>query len=553
MNNVYQYLRMLMLLCQKDLDEFKKFLDSDYHNTNGAARVLLNHLLAYFPNSQIWEDYLKKIPDFLVEYPFLERHNLFTAVYGQVQNGNYGRIDVLMTKCKELLEDFFIVESLKKDKYARYIHLLRALKNSGFNDYYEKRERELKKENADLPIISITQLKYLFSAAEIDYAYLIMHLKSATITQDGFSSVLKDLNQYAVASYLKYSAETFNRAQMFNEEAQKSDPLPLLASILFLISKNQHFYDVPIIRLYYHLIKCLLNWQKIQDAKRQDKDFKALKRKGHVYYERLTTELKSLIVIAQPQEDAIKVDIINVYNATCNYLIRKMDFDLDAVDEILSLNFFAIDNELFKINDSAYIGIVKRFLIAIQHHHALNNVEKAQQMQADLTQFESKYIPSIPLSQQSELKPFIDGLKLVYALQVPVNYKKECEQLYIKLRALSPLKAVLLDLSRRVLLAQLSYKSENSQDLESTIGAAKFLLASNTQISANRKAINREFFNCVENLERIRASVLASDKRRRCQKLCQKLLNPKPSAALPVEREWLINELKRLCNCNDCD
>jgi hypothetical protein len=558
MRSIYQYLRMLLLLSAADLREFKKFLHSDYCCTNVAARRLFDFLYAgnHLPNPNVLKYLAQNERTQLQNSPFLDKELLFFKAFGKESNGKIGKLDTLMTHSKDLLEKFLIFESLKHDSYTQNLYLLRMLKNKeGFDIFFEQKMEEVRRSMEKTQVISIRQLLFRFWYNEIDYAYKITHDKDDTETTNSFMELLTSFNKYIGAIYLKFSAEVINRAEIFTEEQKVREyhPLFLLPHVLWLIGRRESFLSVPVISLYYNLIKSLLSPHKIdkvKEAKGSSKEIMRLENKEDGYYRHLEEELTKEIIQAplkiensEVEANTLKVDLLNLNNATSNYLIRRKIYrnhePFNIPDEIFNLKHLAVKHKLSSVTPNSYLDFVKTSLKLILKCSSDGDLVKANQTQIILDTYTNENWESMSEIEKRELSPFIEGLKIVYGNSSMENIKRTISKLDN-----STQKSLISELSRRVLLLQLHYKADNFIQIGNDVARFRNFLIMHKMLLPKRVNTHRLFFNLLNQLSRLKQQKMLgqniNDKRN------QAINAINASTLVPIEHEWLISELNAL-------
>lgn len=546
MKGIYQYLRMLLLLSEADLKEFGKFLNSDYHCSNQAARRLFGYLYpTYLPDVNFLKNLMRRTQIELVNSPFLDKELLFYQAFKEPSHGKYARLDTLMTHSKELLEQFLIFEALKHDSYLQNLYLLRALKmREGFDVFFEAKMRKVQETMNEVPAISIKQLLFKFWYDEINYAYQITHDKREAETTNSFFEVLTSFNKYIGAIYLKYSAEILNRAQIFagQQKVKEFHPLFLLPQVLWLIGRRATFLSTPVVNLYYNLIKCLTSPHKIKEAKEKGnlKEVSQLEKKENRYYFHLKEELSKQIIQAPPrmndsekEANTLKIDLVNVNDAGCNYLARRAKENrdnepLNIAEEIFSLRLLEVKHHLSAVTPNRYMGFVKTVL----------KMETSQK-QIILATYKAENWGKISEIEKKQLRPFIEGLRIVYD-----NHSMDNITSVIRVLENSSLVEIMGELSRRVLLLQLHYKAQNFVEVQMSAANFRNFLITHDELSPIRANMHRYFINSLSKLTNLKQlSLLKGNINQKQQKAIQAIKGCKPS---PIEGEWLIQEFNAL-------
>ncbi len=346
------FIDILRVLPVNDLDKFLLFLQSPYFTTNEKALKVYQYLLPFFKKQ---EAEIKK------EGRNFERHKLIQLFWKGDSCGT--NLDGVYTHLKSLLCKYLSIEYRQNSEREELFTLLRFFKKTnGLEANVLDIIADIKKK---LPqqVYCLEDLYAHFHLRKEEYSYALL-VSSPKEYKALFLKLLPALKQYIAIMYLKYALEVQNKERIYGKNSfARYFPLNLLHRILTLIELNQLDRNVPVVKLYYYLGKCLLSLEQANIAVNNPVRLAQFQQAEAGYF----ADLQRLLFRCMRENlpPAAKTDMIDVFYAARNYLIRKVQESStnDYLQKIARWNAEAENTGLFLENG---------FLLP---SHYLNNIK----------------------------------------------------------------------------------------------------------------------------------------------------------------------------------
>jgi len=210
-----QFVKLLRSLKDDELKDFDKLLKT----SNGVEYKVLNFILGYKPDFK--NDNLNK-------------EQAFKRIFKK-EKFNYSKITNALSRLKKSLEEFLIQQELNNQVFTRNYLLIQNLERRDADDFFYKEikdaQEELdKKDKIDawhyLKNLQLNHIKY--------YKANAVHMKAENQL---IEKTMKSLDEFFVASKLKYACELFNIVNI----SQESPLVDILEPQNIQITENENF------------------------------------------------------------------------------------------------------------------------------------------------------------------------------------------------------------------------------------------------------------------------------------------------------------------------
>ena len=293
--------QLLNTLSPEELGRFRDFLYSPYHNRSIKVRQLFDEVHLSFPIP------LAETPEkTALREETLDHQRLFTALFPKKAPGA-SNLSNLMTTLKGLLEEFLAYERFALDKRVKVSLLLEDLcyregAESFFGDQWKKAQKlSVKEEGSSLDLL-VHQLK--LEDLWMTHAVITGDRGQALNVEQTLDSLLK----YTLAAHLRYGLAALNRSQLEGTPFE----VPFLSQILDYVLAHAQHLQIPVIAIYYQLVKC---FQEPADVKH----YAAFQSAMHAHADGISAE-----------------EAAGIYPAIINYLIGRWRKGEDRLGEIFA-------------------------------------------------------------------------------------------------------------------------------------------------------------------------------------------------------------------------
>ncbi len=294
-----KFIQLLSTLDKRTVNKFDKFLQSDYHDTEPKTR-------------ELWKYILPLYPDFEIEKALKIR--AAKVIYGDEKQTK--RITDRLAELSKVMQDFLMLEQLKKDDTAQAFLMLDVLKSKGLTNYTGLQmnhiERVLNRQNQR----NMTYYYRQFRLAHERY-YTDDTANKKVKSKVYLEQTLTSLDEFYCLAQLRHICEAYNRERVYNEDFN------IDTKKLATLKEQAKQLDTPLADIY-----CLT----IDLTVMANNDVYAmLKDKVLEYYD--TGSLR---------EQGVLMTFL------CNYQIRRnLAGHMDALSELLDLYRFGSDNDIF--------------------------------------------------------------------------------------------------------------------------------------------------------------------------------------------------------------
>ncbi|MEM7037133.1 MAG: hypothetical protein AAF570_09160, partial [Bacteroidota bacterium] len=210
------------------------FLASPFHNTRPEILVLYDAVRA--------------------EYPDFVGFDLFSeTVFEGIWPGKsyvHARLKHLVSDLVGLLEEFWVVQGLKKNPVWRDKLLLDSYEGRALDKYFGQTLRAAKQRLSQRPYRDAAHFYARFLLESAGYAFAVKRKNRQM--ESGMTALLESLDTFYVGLKMRYGAAALTRAAILGEDAG----LPLLAEVRQYAAQPP-FSESPLVDIYHHILLTL--------------------------------------------------------------------------------------------------------------------------------------------------------------------------------------------------------------------------------------------------------------------------------------------------------
>ncbi len=338
--------QLLNTLSTDEWDRFRDFLYSPYHNKSLKVRELFDLVAPAFPIP------LNEAPEkTTARLEALRLERIFPLIFPD-KDPKSSNLSNLMTQLKGLLDAFWAQEQFRKDKKLYVSQLLENLcYREGAEGYFDKRWKREKalceKEAGSSHDLFLHQLG--LEDLWMTHKVLTGDRGKALNVDQTLGSLLK----YTLSAHLRYALVALNRSQL----AGTPFDVPFLSKILQYTQAHPTLLDIPVIAIYYHLVRCFLETGEL------------------AHYESLKVAMNLHASRIAPEEAS------GIYSALINYLIARWRKGEDRLGEIFGWYKEADAHGALTAGGSIQVG---NYLNVVNVGLALANAAKSPDQQAEI-------------------------------------------------------------------------------------------------------------------------------------------------------------------------
>lgn len=457
-------IQLLASLSSHELSKLEDFVISPYFNRDKTIIHLFRFLKELHPG----------FSDSKLTKPALFQSLFPNHAYDDKQ------LRYLMSGLKKLIERFLAIASIEQHPYQSELALLSKLSEKRLEATYNRRNRQLEKKLAnpkeDSSAFFLARLKWL-EIQEEDFRRKRLRKFDKTIQY-----AAQNLDCYYFLHRLKLSCAMLDRQGIFQTSYQLQLSDEWIQHLL-----QQHFFEEPIIRLYYTIFQALKNQE-------EEKHFENLKN----YLESYANSIPSS-------------ELNDIYLFAINYCARKIRQGKNAyLTEALELYRSGIASGVLIDNGHlspwAFNNVVKLSL-RLQHYDWIET-------------FIHDYTPKLPEAFRENAWHY-SLAELYYYTQ-----KHDLAQQHLVRVSFSDMNYYL---GARVLLAKIYYELQEEEPLLSLIASFTIFLKRNKQLSNNLKQTYLNFCDILFKIVR--------QNPRQLKRLKEEI----KSTALLTDRQWLAS------------
>ncbi len=331
--------KLIHLLKKIPKSEFKnieRFLQSSYHNTNKTVIQLFKYLCKYHPE---------------FENKKLTKQVAYKKLFPQDKEFTDKKIRKLQSNLVKLLEEYIVIEEIKKDSFLFQYTLANALDDRNIFRYFESTIKNIQKGLADpdTPKSLSTYLAFIMINRK-----LLLHPVTKVFhssTGKALKSTIDSFYRFSVLANLQFMAETFERGGT----SETIYDLPLLKEAI----KHAKIYTKENIIFEIHLAVIDLI------EKKDEHTYRKLKELYFEYSTQITNKIK------KPKNTIFSQGFLQrgfyqeqrfIYTKLHNFIIRKIyEGHVTYEAEQFELYKFGINNNLITSNnqipDTTFINI----------------------------------------------------------------------------------------------------------------------------------------------------------------------------------------------------
>lgn len=427
---------LLKTLGPWQLKAFEKYVSSPFFNVNENVLCCQKALLLHHP-----------------EYAELSEKKLFAEVFGK-KSFHHQSLRYIMTDLTRLLENFLIYDSLQSDPFLQKQLLLKKLKSSGLEKYFNQQAVQATQLlNTEKKRISDYKQKHALD----EIAFEFNRNLSGRNADNNLQELSDSMDAHYLIARLKYSCEMLNRQNVLSEKYH----LPSLPFLNALI--NEVKFNDPLITVYIKIFELLQNYH-------EEKRYHDLK--------------KSLLNhIAEIDVEELR----DIYVFRQNYCIRMInEGQEDFLQELFDIYVEMIDNEIiFEKN-------------ILEHHQFKNIVTLA--LRLDKVEWVEQFINK----QQHRLNKDLRKNAVSYNT-ARVNYAKGKYRDALRIMRTVEFTDVYYHLDAKILLLKIYYETQDFEPLLSMITSTRTYLKRSKLISDYQRGIYINLLNYIRKMTRYKA------------------------------------------------
>lgn len=230
-------LQLIRSLSPEEIRWLAKFVRSPYHSNSQDVVALFDYIRKYYP---------------ALTSSKLEKQTTFQAILPK-ENYNDRRLRLIMHRLSNLVEEFMVIQRLKKDNFQYQKYLLEELEERGFYDQFEKKTRALSQELTALPYRD----ESYYDAQWQLQRDLLFHSKKSRfqITATDLEGAIQQLDTAYLMAKLRYSGELLNRQNILLEKYE----ILLLGEIQIIAAIHSDFKSNAVLQVYNDVLLLMNN------------------------------------------------------------------------------------------------------------------------------------------------------------------------------------------------------------------------------------------------------------------------------------------------------
>ena len=478
-------LKMLSQIPPKAFRRFCRFVHSPYYNRNPLLNQLADILAASFPQ---------------FDSPSLNRHQLFTRFFPD-RPFEIQKLHDLFSYMVTLLEEFIAVEEWQKSPFDKSIYLLKGLRETGFHQAYQRKYKgTLRKLNA----WPLRNKQYYLDEYKLMDEYQQFHdsavKKYSRVKETTIGDQMASLEKFYLAVAFHTGCEMINRQNILAVEFDRSI---LAATMQHYESQQDRLADTPIIRIYYTLLKTLLESEN---------------ETHFLQIEELLDEFADQFGREEAQE---------MYIYAQNYCIKQIKVGNAKYQRVI-FNLFKqlLSKELLLDNGQLSQWDYKNIVtIALR----INEIEWAEK-------FIFEYLPKLPPDVRDNAFAYNYGFWLYTAGQNSQALKKFQEVTFSD---------IFYELGTKSLILRIYYEQDEMDALFNFIHSFQTFLRRNSLISPFQYETYSNLLALTGQLYRLKLNCMTSGSNAHAESMAQ--LKSKIETMQPLAgREWLLERLEQI-------
>lgn len=228
-------IELYSLMNETELKKLDKFLASPYFNESETICQIHDFVRVFHP------DY---------NHEALKKENLWKELY-PTEAFNDNRLRHFMSRLLNLLQRFLAVQHFESDQFASGLHNLKSLRTHGAEKPYLKAYQKFR-EKLDTEGSEAFLQDFLLDE-ELNQFYSVSSLVSIHKIDSGLKQSAQNLDLFYLVNKLRYFCAVINYKNILKLEHRN-----LLMEEIIGIAGHDEFKTVPAVRLYYLILKMLL-------------------------------------------------------------------------------------------------------------------------------------------------------------------------------------------------------------------------------------------------------------------------------------------------------
>ena len=230
----HKLISSLSVLSRKEMTRFEAFVHSPYHQKHAGVRVLVQYLSSTFPDfSACSNEHLQEV--------VMQRAEV-----------NAGAFPPILTYAQRAFEQFLVHEMLNDDIHQQQLYVLRALREHGLLQQYERKQRRILKSLDETSQKDTGYLRFRYELGVEAGEYFLQQERRTPDTS--LQARQEALDGYYISEKLRDACELAVRRHIVKGEYEQAFLGPILEAIR---QRPEYYGQIPAITVYHAVYEML--------------------------------------------------------------------------------------------------------------------------------------------------------------------------------------------------------------------------------------------------------------------------------------------------------